>query len=76
MNFEKDYEIINFEKFKNYKKYIPLYNNPNDDFIIIDLLNNSNDRINNIFNNMIIKNGMMILKIVSKMKKILISSFI
>jgi hypothetical protein len=50
MNFEKDYEIINFEKFKNYKKYIPLYNNPNDDFIIIDLLNNSNDRINNIFN--------------------------
>ena len=49
MSLEKDYEIIDFNKFKKYKKYIPQYQNNNDNFIIIDNLNN-NDRIQNIFN--------------------------
>ena len=36
MSLEKDYEIIDFNKFKKYKKYIPQYQNNNDNFIIID----------------------------------------
>jgi len=50
MNLEKNYEIIDFNKFKKYIKYKPLYNSPDDNFIIIDLLSNNYDNINNVFN--------------------------